>query len=86
MVIEIRQMNYFGTCSTCDRIIPQGSNYLYTHGIGECYYYCKYCSIGKYGHTLEDFESFRPEADILSFDRDQYNPWEKLKIDLDMLK
>ena len=86
MVIEVRQMNGFGSCTTCYRTIPQGSLYLYTHGIGTSYYYCKYCSVGKYGYILADFICFRPEADVLiKYDNEKYDAWDNLKINLWML-
>ena len=86
MVIEIRQSDFFMGCSTCKRIIPQGSRYLYTKGLGSSHYYCKYCSLGKYGYTLSDFECFRPESDVLDFDNIKYDPMDNLKIELRLIQ
>jgi len=86
MVIEIRQSYSFTECSTCKRIIPQGSPYLYTCGaFGRAYYYCKYCANGKYGHTLSDFECFRPESDVLDFDGTKYDSWDNLKLEMRLI-
>ena len=86
MVIEVRQAYGFFNCTICERTIPQGSLYLFTHGIGPCYYYCKYCSVGKYSYTLEDFECFRPEADIfIKYDIEKYTTWDNSKVNLGML-
>ena len=83
MVIEIRQAYGFFYCTKCERTIPQGSPYLFTRGIGKCYYYCKNCGSGRYGYTLKDFICFRPEADIfMKYDHEKYTPWDNLKVNL----
>jgi len=82
MTIEIRQSIYETKCDKCEGRINEADLYLYTHGIGPCFYYCWACASGRYGYTNEDFEGFRPKASMLTLDLSNYDRWVNLGFSL----
>ncbi len=79
MSFKILQAYYSFDCPRCDHVVMQASLYLQTRGLYSTYEYCKFCATKK-GYSLEDFETFRPDVDVLSCPS-KYDPDGKLSFD-----
>lgn len=86
MTIEIRQ-NLHGNaeCDYCPHVMCVGELFLYSRGIGKCYYRCKSCAVGRYGYRHEDFRTFRPDSLRVLEKINDLDSWRKIKINMELL-